>query len=282
MPGPGDRRVDLSREHIDRQLARSIEQLGRVDLYLSHVPDPQTPLAETLEAFAAARDAGLIRAFGMSNVDAPLLEQLLLTADKTGLPRPEWIQNGLSLLNRGDEKDLLPLLTSVVVRTFAWIVILGRQGVLNSALIGLGLNEGAYLAEIIRSGVLAVPKGQFEAARAIGMTWPKTMRVVVMPQALRIIIPPLGNAFNGLMKTSSLASVISLEELLRRTELLVQVQFKVLEIFLVAAFYYLVLTTVWSVIQGWLEAYASRSVAEDRTTRRTKLTAAVESAVLSS
>ena len=134
----------------------------------------------------------------------------------------------------------------------------------------------------IQLGVVAVPKGQFEAARAIGMTWPKTMRVVVMPQALRIIIPPLGNAFNGLMKTSSLASVISLEELLRRTELLVQVQFKVLEIFLVAAFYYLVLTTVWSVIQGWLEAYASRSVAEDRTTRRTKLTAAVESAVLSS
>ena len=61
------------------------------------------------------------------------------------------------------------------------------------------------------------------------------MRVVVMPQALRIIIPPLGNAFNGLMKTSSLASVISMEELLRRTELLVQVQFKVLEIFIVAA-----------------------------------------------
>ena len=155
-------------------------------------------------------------------------------------------------------------------------------GVIPSALIGLGVNEGAYLAEIIRAGISAVPRGQFEAARAIGMTRGTTMRVVVMPQALRIIIPPLGNAFNGLMKTSSLASVISLEELLRRTELLVQVQFKVLEIFLVAAFYYLVLTTVWSVIQGWLEAYASRSVAEDRTTRRTKLTAAVESAVLSS
>ena len=102
-------------------------------------------------------------------------------------------------------------------------------------LIGLGVNEGAYLAEIIRAGISAVPRGQFEAARAIGMTRATTMRVVVMPQALRIIIPPLGNAFNGLMKTSSLASVISMEELLRRTELLIQVQFKVLEIFIVAA-----------------------------------------------
>ena len=84
------------------------------------------------------------------------------------------------------------------------------------------------------------------------MTRATTMRVVVMPQALRIIIPPLGNAFNGLMKTSSLASVISMEELLRRTELLIQVQFKVLEIFIVAALYYLVLTTLWgSYSSGW-------------------------------
>ena len=110
-----------------------------------------------------------------------------------------------------------------------------KLGVISSALIGLGVNEGAYLAEIIRAGISAVPRGQFEAARAIGMTRATTMRVVVMPQALRIIIPPLGNAFNGLMKTSSLASVISMEELLRRTELLIQVQFKVLEIFIVAA-----------------------------------------------
>ena len=106
-----------------------------------------------------------------------------------------------------------------------------KLGVLSSALLGLGVNEGAYLAEIIRAGISAVPRGQFEAARSIGMTRTTTMRVVVMPQALRIIIPPLGNSFNGLMKTSSLASVISMEELLRRTELLIQVQFKVLEIF---------------------------------------------------
>jgi polar amino acid transport system permease protein len=157
-----------------------------------------------------------------------------------------------------------PVLVQLII-IYTGLPQLGLQlGVVASALIGLGLNEGAYLAEIIRSGISAVPKGQFEAARAIGMTWPKAMRVIIMPQALRIIIPPMGNAFNGLMKTSSLASVISMEELLRRTELLVQVQFKVLEIFIVAALYYLFLTTVWGLIQSRLEAYASRSIAGDR------------------
>src|SRR5246127_2254627 len=118
------------------------------------------------------------------------------------------------------------------------------------------------------SGCSAVPRGQFEAARAIGMTRATTMRVVVLPQALRIIIPPLGNAFNGLMKTSSLASVISMEELLRRTELLIQVQFKVLEIFIVAAMYYLVLTTLWGFVQHRLEAHFSRSVTPYESSRR--------------
>jgi polar amino acid transport system permease protein len=142
-----------------------------------------------------------------------------------------------------------------------------KLGVVSSALIGLGVNEGAYLAEIIRAGISAVPRGQFEAARAIGMTRATTMRVVVMPQALRIIIPPLGNAFNGLMKTSSLASVISMEELLRRTELLIQVQFKVLEIFVVAALYYLLLTTLWGFVQQRLEAHFSRSVTASNRSR---------------
>lgn len=87
------------------------------------------------------------------------------------------------------------------------------------------------------------------------------MRLVVLPQALRIVIPPLGNAFNGLMKTSSLASVISMDELLRRTELLIQVQFKVLEIFIAAALYYLALTTLWGFAQAWLERHFARSTA---------------------
>lgn len=134
-----------------------------------------------------------------------------------------------------------------------------RFNVIESCLLGLGLNEGAYLAEIIRAGILSVAKGQFDAARSVGMTHAMTMRIIVLPQAMRVIIPPLGNTFNSLLKTTSLASVISMEELLRRTEVLIQVQFKVLEIFLVAAFYYLVLTTIWGFIQERLEAHFSRS-----------------------
>ena len=134
-------------------------------------------------------------------------------------------------------------------------------GVIPSAVLGLGLNEGAYLAEIFRAGIAAVPHGQFEAARALGLSRFQLMRLVVLPQAMRIIVPPLGNAFNGLMKTSSLASVISMEELLRRTELLIQVQFKVLEIFVDAAIYYLVLTTVWGLIQRRIERHYGRGYA---------------------
>ena len=135
-------------------------------------------------------------------------------------------------------------------------------GVIPSAIIGLGVNEGAYLAEIFRAGIAAVPKGQFEAARAMGLTKWQMMRLVVLPQAIRVTIPPLGNAFNGLMKTSSLASVISMDELLRRTELLIQVQFKVLEIFIDAALYYLLLTTIWGFAQRRIEAHFGRSLAE--------------------
>jgi aryl-alcohol dehydrogenase-like predicted oxidoreductase len=101
--------INLSGPHVERQLAQSIARMGRVDLYLTHAPDPTTPLEETLTAFAAAQEAGLIRAFGVCNVDAGLLEALLATAAKAGLPRPEWIQNGFNLLDRKDEKDLLPL-----------------------------------------------------------------------------------------------------------------------------------------------------------------------------
>jgi polar amino acid transport system permease protein len=134
-----------------------------------------------------------------------------------------------------------------------------RLDVIPAAILGLGVNEGAYLAEIFRAGIAAIPKGQFEAARALGLGRVPMMRFVVFPQAMRIIIPPLGNAFNGLMKTSSLASVISMEELLRRTELLIQVQFKVLEIFVDAAIFYLVMTTLWGFVQQRIEAYYARS-----------------------
>jgi polar amino acid transport system permease protein len=151
-----------------------------------------------------------------------------------------------------------PLLVQLII-IYTGLPQLGlRLTVIQSALIGLGLNEGAYLAEIIRAGILSVPRGQFDAARAVGMPYWTMLRVVILPQAARVIIPPLGNNFNGLLKTTSLASVISLEELLRRSQMLIQLEFKVLEIFLVAACYYLAMTTLWGLVQRRLEAHFGR------------------------
>jgi 1-deoxyxylulose-5-phosphate synthase len=106
---PGRDRVDLSAAHIARQLATSVRRLGRVDLYLWHAPDPETPLVETIGAFASAIESGTIRAWGVSNVTPRDLEAVLSTADDERLPRPGWVQNGFNLAMRGDERDLLPL-----------------------------------------------------------------------------------------------------------------------------------------------------------------------------
>ncbi|HEX4769124.1 MAG TPA: amino acid ABC transporter permease [Lichenihabitans sp.] len=134
-----------------------------------------------------------------------------------------------------------------------------KLSVVESALLGLTLNEAAYLSEIVRAGISAVSAGQSGAARALGMREPQIMRYVVMPQALRIIIPPLGNSVNGLLKTTSIASVISMEELLRRTQILIQERFLVLELFTVAAIYYLLMTTAWDFVQRRIERRFGRA-----------------------
>jgi aryl-alcohol dehydrogenase-like predicted oxidoreductase len=117
--------LDLSAANIARSLSRSIERLGRVDLYLSHAPDPSAPIEETVTAFAEAVHSGRIRAYGVSNVDARLLESLLSTAARLGLPRPEFVQNGFSLLNRADEQDLLPLVTDAGLAYMAFSPLAG-------------------------------------------------------------------------------------------------------------------------------------------------------------
>jgi polar amino acid transport system permease protein len=130
-----------------------------------------------------------------------------------------------------------------------------RLSVVESAIIGLALNEGAYLAEVIRSGIMSVDKGQTDASRAVGMTWRQRMWLVILPQATRTIIPPLGNQFNGMLKTTSLASVISMEELMRNAQMLAQIEFRVLEAYTVAAVWYLVLVSIWGLIQVRIEAH---------------------------
>ena len=147
--------------------------------------------------------------------------------------------------------------TPLLVQLIALYTALPQFGirftVVEAALIGLALNEAAYLAEIIRAGIEAVPEGQARAARALGMTERQIMRHIVMPQAFKVIIPPLGNSVNGLLKTTSVTSVISMEELLRRTQVLIQEHFMVLELFAVAAIYYLLLTTLWDFVQNHIE-----------------------------
>jgi polar amino acid transport system permease protein len=151
-----------------------------------------------------------------------------------------------------------PLLIQLVI-IYAGLPQLGiRLSVVESALIGLSFNEGAYFAEIIRAGIISVDRGQHDAARALGMTYRKMMRIVVLPQATRVIVPPLGNQFLGMLKTSSLASAISMEELLRHAQELAQVEFRVLEVYSVAAIYYLIMTTAWGFVQRRIESHYDR------------------------
>jgi len=143
-----------------------------------------------------------------------------------------------------------------------------RFSVVQAALLGLALNEAAYLSETVRAGILAVARGQREAALALGLRRFQVFRLVIWPQALRIIIPPLGNSVNGLLKTTSVASVISMEELLRRTQILIQERFLVLELFMVAALYYLAMTTAWDFVQRRLEKRYGRGYGGDAADRR--------------
>ncbi|PZG21900.1 amino acid ABC transporter permease [Nonomuraea aridisoli] len=127
-------------------------------------------------------------------------------------------------------------------------------GVIQAALFTLAINESAYMAEIIRAGIDSVGKGQLEAALAIGMTPRAAMRWIILPQALRFIVPPLGNNFNAMMKTTSILSVIGVEELFLNTQAVSSTTFRTFEIFIVAALYYLLLTTLWSFVQAWIES----------------------------
>ena len=122
-----------------------------------------------------------------------------------------------------------------------------------AAFIALSLNEAAYMSEIIRAGLLSVDPGQELAGRALGMTRPRILRRVIVPQAIRIVIPPTGNEFITLLKLTSLASVISLHELLTASQELAAVGFRYPESYLAALVYYLAIVSVLMVAQDRLE-----------------------------
>jgi polar amino acid transport system permease protein len=132
-----------------------------------------------------------------------------------------------------------------------------------AAILGLGLNEGAYMAEIVRAGILSVEHGQVEASQALGMTRAQTMRRIILPQAMRVIIPPTGNETISMLKTSSLASVITVTELLYAVQLIYSVNFKTIPLLIVASIWYLIMTSVLTVGQYYIERRYARGAARE-------------------
>jgi polar amino acid transport system permease protein len=126
-----------------------------------------------------------------------------------------------------------------------------------AAIIAFAINEGAYMSEIMRSGILSVEAGQLDAAKSLGMTQLQAMRHIVLPQALRVVVPPTGNEFIAMLKNSSLASAIGLVELLLAARLIYTSNLDVLELLVVAAIWYLAFTTVFSLLQAELERMLS-------------------------
>ncbi len=122
-----------------------------------------------------------------------------------------------------------------------------------AAIIAFGINEGAYMTEIMRAGILSVESGQMDAAKSLGMTQLQAMRHVILPQALRVVVPPTGNEFIAMLKNSSLASAIGLFELLYAAQNIYSVNFKFMELLVVAAIWYLAFTSAFSILQAEVE-----------------------------
>ena len=147
-----------------------------------------------------------------------------------------------------------PLLVQIFLVYFALPVITGQRVDPFVAAIGsCGINSGAYVAESFRAGIQSIDKGQMEAGRSLGMTWVQTMRYIIVPQAFKRVIPPLGNEFIALLKDSSLVSVIGFEELTRRGQLIIAKTYGSLEIWLSVAVIYLAMTLTISRFVAYLE-----------------------------
>jgi polar amino acid transport system permease protein len=127
-----------------------------------------------------------------------------------------------------------------------------------AALLGLGINQGAYTSEVMRAGLLSVDAGQYEAAQAIGMARLQALRRIILPQAMRVVIPPLGNEFIGLVKATSLASVIQYPEVLHNAENIYYANSRVIELLIVAGLWYLLVVSVLTPLQMLLERRFAR------------------------
>ena len=147
-----------------------------------------------------------------------------------------------------------PLLVQIFLIYFALPMVVGqRVDPFIAAITACGINSGAYIAEIFRAGIQAIDEGQMEAGRSLGMSWVQTMRYIIVPQAFKNVIPPLGNEFIALLKDSTLVYVIGFEELTRRGQLIIARTYGSLEIWITVALIYLVMTLTISRLVSYME-----------------------------
>lgn len=135
---------------------------------------------------------------------------------------------------------------------------LAFSGALAAGIIAFGMHEGAYMSEITRASITSIPRGQWEAAQAYGMSPGMTMRRIILPQTLPLLIPALGNQFNNMLKTTSLLSVIGVAEMFRVAEQMQAATFMTFEVYLGVSVYYLALTGLWTIMQHFVEKRMSR------------------------
>ncbi len=154
--------------------------------------------------------------------------------------------------------------TPLLVQLFLWYYALPQAGLtlgpFSAGIIGLSVNVGAYLAESFRAAIQSVDRGQFEASYSLGMTYAATLRRIILPQSIRTALPTIGNTFIGLVKDSSLVSVITVRELLANGQLTIARTFQALPILLEVAVIYWLLCQMFSTGQGWLERRTTRHV----------------------
>lgn len=147
-----------------------------------------------------------------------------------------------------------PLLVQIFLIYFALPMAIGqRVEPFIAAVAACGINSGAYVSEIFRAGIQAIDVGQMEAGRSLGLTWWQSMRFIILPQAFKNILPPLGNEFIAMLKDSSLVSVIGFEELTRRGQLIIAQTYGSFEIWMTVAVLYLIMTMAISRIVAFLE-----------------------------
>lgn len=152
-----------------------------------------------------------------------------------------------------------PLLVQLFLVYFGLPQIGIDIGPFASAVLALGVNTGAYVAEIYRGGIISIPQGQTEAAESLGMKYPKIMMKIILPQALRVSIPSLGNQAIILLKDSSLASLVTVAELMMVSQRYAATNYAYIEFYIVAAIFYLIMTTIFTIVLNKIERRMSVS-----------------------